>query len=66
MRKGGLRLEKEHQGDQGDQEDPIVIHNYGHGSCGVTLSWGCAEEAGEIVQDELGLVRRHSLLKSKL
>ena len=63
MRKGGLTLEKEHRGDK---EDPIVIHNYGHGSYGVTLSWGCAEEVGEIVQDELGLVRRHSLLKSKL
>ena len=63
MRKGGVRLEKEHHDNE---EDPIVIHNYGHGSYGVTLSWGCAEEVIEIVGEALGLVRGHTLLKSKL
>jgi len=33
-----VRLEVEEVGGR------RVIHNYGHGGAGVTLSWGCAEE----------------------
>ena len=33
-----VRLELEERGDG------IVVHDYGHGGAGVTLSWGCADE----------------------
>lgn len=39
FRKSGVRLEKEKLRD-----GRTVIHNYGHGGSGFTLSWGCASE----------------------
>ena len=31
-------------------EECAVIHNYGHGGAGFTLSWGCAEEVVELAE----------------
>src|SRR6266566_8224348 len=39
----GVRLEREKLRD-----GRIVIHNYGHGGAGFTLSWGCAREVLDI------------------
>jgi len=44
FRKSGVRLETEKLRD-----GRTVIHNYGHGGSGFTLSWGCAREVLDLV-----------------
>jgi D-amino-acid oxidase len=44
-----VRLETEHLAD-----GRTVVHNYGHGGAGVTLSWGCAQTVAQIVAETLG------------
>jgi D-amino-acid oxidase len=39
FRRSGVRLEHDQLRD-----GRTVIHNYGHGGAGFTLSWGCARE----------------------
>ena len=43
-RRGGLRLESE------QIVNKQIIHNYGHGGCGITISFGTAEIAADLVQ----------------
>lgn len=38
-----VRVEAERLGDA------LVVHDYGHGGCGVGLAWGCAEEVVALV-----------------
>jgi D-amino-acid oxidase len=46
FRKSGVRVERDQLRD-----GRAVVHNYGHGGCGFTLSWGCAEEVFELATD---------------
>jgi D-amino-acid oxidase len=41
-----VRLEAEAAGGAGQR---LLVHNYGHGGAGVTLSWGCAREVAGLV-----------------
>lgn len=43
-----IRLEVENFGEKS------VVHNYGHGGAGFTLSWGCAKEVAAIVDGIAG------------
>jgi len=49
FRKSGVRVERDQLRD-----GRTVVHNYGHGGSGFTLSWGCAEGAFELATDRAG------------
>ncbi|MFE1951461.1 NAD(P)/FAD-dependent oxidoreductase [Streptomyces sp. NPDC059524] len=44
-----VRIEREVTG-----EGRVLVHNYGHGGAGVTVAWGCAREAAELVEGPAG------------
>jgi glycine/D-amino acid oxidase-like deaminating enzyme len=28
----------------------VIVHNYGHGGAGISMSWGCAQKVAELVE----------------
>ena len=47
-RRGGVRLESESLSL--GARSKTVIHNYGHGGCGVTIAFGCAQLASDLAE----------------
>jgi D-amino-acid oxidase len=47
--RASVRVEVEPTPDGG-----LVVHNYGHGGAGVTLSWGCAEDVVRLIRQHHG------------
>jgi D-amino-acid oxidase len=47
FRNGSYRLDAE------TASGKFIVHNYGHGGAGITLSWGCAAKVRDIVQAHL-------------
>lgn len=46
-----LRLEREWIISPKDSKKVLVVHNYGHGGRGFTLSWGSAIKVVHLLQD---------------
>ncbi|GAA3592267.1 FAD-dependent oxidoreductase [Nonomuraea rosea] len=49
FRNGSYRLDSELASGR------FVVHNYGHGGAGITLSWGCAAKVAEIVKKRIAV-----------
>ncbi|MBN1205471.1 MAG: FAD-binding oxidoreductase [Myxococcaceae bacterium] len=57
-RRGGVRLALEEQPIETSSGKKYLVHNYGHGGGGITLSWGCASIVTEMVEELLVRLRQ--------
>jgi hypothetical protein len=53
FRNGSYRLEAETIGSK------FIVHNYGHGGAGITLSWGCAAKGRRSCENAGDVLARH-------
>lgn len=51
FREGGIRLERDINCNKG-----LLLHNYGHGGSGFSLSWGCAKKIKELIEECFSVV----------
>eukprot|EP01090_Pellita_catalonica_P002072 TRINITY_DN11736_c0_g1_i2.p2 TRINITY_DN11736_c0_g1~~TRINITY_DN11736_c0_g1_i2.p2 ORF type:complete len:348 (+),score=45.77 TRINITY_DN11736_c0_g1_i2:1110-2153(+) len=56
-----VRLERDDFEWKGQKK--ILIHNYGHGGCGWTLSWGCAKDVADLAKLSIIDLRKARLQK---
>ena len=63
-RKGGVRLSLEEQPLESPSGKKLLIHNYGHGGAGITLSWGCASVVVELVEKAVALLEQARAIPS--
>ncbi len=54
-----VRLGAEPPGPGTGAAGAVLVHNYGHGGGGVTLSWGCAREAARLARQVIQASPRH-------
>ncbi|XP_064483978.1 D-amino-acid oxidase-like [Ornithodoros turicata] len=45
-----VRIEREQRSIPGLHKKLPIIHNYGHGGSGITVCWGCADDAVELLK----------------
>ncbi len=50
FRTSGFRLDVERPAGPAGK---VIVHNYGHGGAGISLSWGCASKVRGLVRDNL-------------
>ena len=59
-RKIGFRPSREHPRVEFDSEYPFIIHNYGHGGSGYTISWGCAKTVADMADRYFHLLQENN------
>ena len=63
-REGGVCLKLEDEPIQSQWGPKFLIHNYGHGGAGITLSFGCASVVADHVQELIRDMRRSRMRPS--